>query len=836
MSLRFRKELYLTSSLACLAALAIPTAAVAEDTSPPPAVSTAQAQAAANGGIGEVLVTANKRSESINKVGMPIKAIGEANLEQQHVTSLADLASAVPGLTFTQSEYGTPVYTLRGIGFYDTSLASYPDVSVYLDQAPLPLPVQTELTLFDIQRVEVLEGPQGTLFGNNATGGAINYIANKPTPNFDAGADLTYGNYNTFQADGFVSGPITEKLRGRFAFSTTEGDGWQHSDAQPVSGFVAPAGNDTNANTQAGDVNGKKDQAAVRAIFDWTPTDDLNVEWNINGWHDGSQPQQAQLIQMHPNSGPGSPHSPFPVGSPQFYAYALFNNEPIISGQDATVADWPGGIWAPRADNSLIQSTLRVDYDLTDTIKLTSITDYVNYSRNQRDDGGGSQWLGDSVTQSRGYANSFSQELRAASQGNEPYRWIAGVNYAYDNVYERDSQTFNQTTAGHNYGNFPDSLPVLLGLNPTGIPEIGSSVDSRQDMSNYAVFANGEYDIFQQFTVKGGIRFTQSNRSDNACPEYARGSNLDSPSEITNFLFAVFEHKVPVPNECFTISSTTGLPLPRYENRLDQSNVSWHGGLDWKPMDNVLAYANVSRGFKAGSFPTIPGTSTASQEPVTQEYVTDYEVGAKTQLFDRLLSIDATAFYYDYKDKQLKGRLHDPIFGSLNALVNIPKSTVDGAELAIHARPIPGLDIGAQATYLEAQVTTFTGFNAAGGVVPVNYDHTQVPYTPKWAFTGNVNYEHPINDRLVGFAGAQVNYRSSTTAAIGSPLFYGIPAYATLDLQVGVETSDDKWRFFLWGKNVTNQFYLTNVVSLGDDTVRYTGLPVTFGATVSYRY
>ena len=869
MSLRFRKELYLTSSLACLAALAIPAVAVAEDASPPPVstaqAQTAQAQTAGNGGIGEIVVTANKRSQSINKVGMEIKALGGAELQQQNVTTLADLARAVPGLTYTNSEYGTPVYTLRGIGFYETSLAAYPDVSVYLDQAPLPFPVDTELTLFDVERVEVLEGPQGTLFGNNATGGAINYIANKPTPNFDAGADVSYGNYNTFQADGFVSGPITDKVRARFAFSTTEGDGWQHSDAQPLNPAILAVMQKnwptvpTTPNNQAGNINGAQDKAAVRFIVDWTPTDDLNVEWNLNGWHDGSQPQQPQLVGFKPQFGPAAGQTLVPgqIGKvapgtfasyAPFYnlAYSPFSNEPRAPN-DATVADWPASPgFAPESDNYLVQSTLRVDYDLTDSIKLTSITNYVDYSANYRQEGAGSQWTDSEEAQIRGYANTVSQELRVANTDSGRDRWVAGLNYEYDTVYERDEQTYNESPAAHNYGNAVDSLPVLLGLNTVnGIPVSGNSQDSRQNMSNYAVFANNEYDILDQVTLKGGVRFTQANRSDDACYTYSRGTTYDGFNGQPDSLMRFIQEAIPLfstghlgqllgDDHCFGENATTHVQEPRYTNRLDQDNVSWHGGVDWKPADNILAFANVSRGFKAGSFPTLPGTTDASQEPVTQEYLTDFEVGTKSQFFDRHLSIDATAFYYDYKDKQLKGRLHDPTFGVLNALVNIPKSTVDGAELAVHVRPITGLDIGAQATYLEAQITKFTGFNAAG--IDSNYDHTQVPYTPKWALQGSVSYEHPINDRLIGFTGAQVNYRSSTTTAIGSPAFYSIPAYGTLDLQAGVETSDYKWRFFLWGKNVTNSFYLTNIPELEDSIVRYTGMPVTFGATISYRY
>src|ERR1700722_1325983 len=205
-----KKRLLRAGSLLCLAGLVSP--------------GIASAASKEGDGLEEIVVTANKRSESLDKVGSAIQVLSAATLDQQHVTSLQDLAAAVPGLTFTQSEYGTPVYTLRGVGFYDTSLASYPDVSVYLDQAPLPFPVQTVLTLFDVQRVEVLKGPQGTLFGNNATGGAINYIANKPTTEFAAGTQVSYGRYNTGQIDGFVSGPLSNTLLGRFAFKTQESD------------------------------------------------------------------------------------------------------------------------------------------------------------------------------------------------------------------------------------------------------------------------------------------------------------------------------------------------------------------------------------------------------------------------------------------------------------------------------------------------------------------------------------------------------------------------------------------------------------------------------------
>src|ERR1700677_4700522 len=200
MSTCFTAKMYQAAGLLCLAGIAIPATAFADDATPEATGST-DSRHTDTQGLAEIVVTANKVEEASSKVGLTIQTIGDKALVEQHITTLQDLAEAVPGLTFTETENTTPVYTLRGVGFYETSLAAYPDVSVYLDQAPLPFPTETILTLFDIQRIEVLKGPQGTLFGNNATGGAINYIANKPTADFEAGGDATFGRFNTGQVN-----------------------------------------------------------------------------------------------------------------------------------------------------------------------------------------------------------------------------------------------------------------------------------------------------------------------------------------------------------------------------------------------------------------------------------------------------------------------------------------------------------------------------------------------------------------------------------------------------------------------------------------------------------
>ena len=172
---------------------------------------------AASDNSGDIVVTANKREQSLNKVGLTVTAFSAQQLTERRVNSLQDLAAAIPGLAFAPSANNTPILTLRGVGFNESSLGVYPAVSVYVDQAPLPFPVLASHATFDLERVEVLKGPQGTLFGQNSTGGAINYIAAKPTKEFKAGGDVSYGRFNQIEANAFVSGPLSDTLGARLA-------------------------------------------------------------------------------------------------------------------------------------------------------------------------------------------------------------------------------------------------------------------------------------------------------------------------------------------------------------------------------------------------------------------------------------------------------------------------------------------------------------------------------------------------------------------------------------------------------------------------------------------
>src|SRR5580692_9388656 len=259
--------------LLCVSAIAMIFAAEARasgDAAPPPPSSAPGADLGAN--LEEIVVTAQKRSENINSVGMAITAVSGVTLLEAGVRDTGQLTRIDPSFVYVPSSYGTPVYSIRGVGFYDTALGATPAVTVYLDQVPIPYSIMTNSASMDVERVEILKGPQGTLFGQNATGGAINYIANKPTDYFTTGGDLSVGRFESVDFDSYVSGPIAPTLNARLAVRVDHSGAWQESYTR---------------SDELGDVN----RGYTRLLLDWQPDDRLKAELNVNGGIDRSQTQ-----------------------------------------------------------------------------------------------------------------------------------------------------------------------------------------------------------------------------------------------------------------------------------------------------------------------------------------------------------------------------------------------------------------------------------------------------------------------------------------------------------------------------------------------------------------
>jgi iron complex outermembrane recepter protein len=755
--------------------------------SPPAAIFAEETQPTSGDGsayqLAEVIVTAQKRVQSINSVGMSIEAFSGDQLKNQGIDNIADLVNVVPGLTVQQTPFGAPSYSLRGVGFYESSLGAGPAVATYVDQIGIPYPTLSRLVVFDLERVEVLKGPQGTLYGQNSTGGAINFIAAKPTNKFESGADLSYGRFRTFDGETYVGGPLSDTLKARVAVRTVQSGDWQKSYTRR-------------------DALGSTDQAMGRALLDWDPIDRFHVSLSATAWHDGSDSQAGQLIAITPQVPSGL--------DPRIAAYPL-------SPRNPRAADW-----TPEEDLTLDDTyylfSVRADYALTDQVKLTWITAYQHYkSQDGRD--GDAIALEDSDIAARGSVNSFSQELRLTGS-TDRLKWIVGGNYSHDRIF--DDYILNFTNSSNS------TLPGFAKFN-------FAEAYSNQNVRAYGIFANAEYEIVPRVTFIGGVRY---NSTDN---DFLGGNKdvdgLVAPffNSLSGILCGCATNTPIAPGGDYLLNPANHFQAGPVVNSLVENNVSYHAGVNWKPATSTLLYANISKGYKAGSFPTESGASAAQLAPAVQESVMAYEAGAKMTLVDRKVQFNTAIFQYDYTNKQVRGKAVDPIFGVVEKLVNVPKSRIRGVEADIQATPIRGLTLSVSGDYLDAIITNYPNNIDDFGVAASAAD-TRIPFTPKWQANADGQYEWSLRQSLDAFFGASVNHNGATNAGIGEPALTAIGAYTLLDLRAGVKPIDDHWRLTFWGKNVTNKYFWTNAQRVNDTTFRYAGRPATYGFTLSMKF
>ncbi len=845
-----RLGLYGTGLVALATCLASGAPAQTADAAPADAETQAQAAppepapsqpAAAEADPTEIVVTANKREESLNRVGLSLTAIGAEALAERRITSVQDIAGAVPGLKFAESGTNTPIYTLRGIGFNEESLGVYPSVSVYTDEVPLPFPVLTLRGAFDLERVEALKGPQGTLFGQNATGGAINYIAAKPTSRLRYGADFTYGRFNYMNGNAFVSGPLGQNAGFRLAVSAADSDGWQRSLTRP------------------GDRNGAQKYLAGRLTVTVNPAPNVRLRATVNAWQDKSEPQAAQLIAVRAQNPAavqaGVLAAPFAKLSARSADWTTTANylafvDPFgaAAGTNFDVAALTTPDLSPRSNRKFIQGALRAEIDLGDFATLTSITSYLDFSQNLFSDKDGTAQAVANIGPSDADITSFNQELRVANSGSGPFRWVVGANYEKSKVSENQNLTF---------ANGSSSAPGTLFINTTG-----SLVD--QSIRNYAVFANGEYDVTEKLTVKLGGRYTKSRNRANLC---STGNGDGTVSALFNLLPVLVFGVAPgsfdpiTTGDCYPINDDF-IPGQEFVDTLSENNFSWRAGLDFKPDNRTLFYANISRGYKAGSYPTAAGSDFRSYQPVTQESVTSYEAGFKASLADRMVQFNGAAFYYDYVDKQIRGKIVDPVFDVLDILINVPKSRVLGAEAELTVRPTKGLTLAGSVTYLKSKVLTDDGTrfigptaygNSCGTAMapgPCDFTGSELPFTPEWSYSLDADYRHEIGNGTLSVGGSLRGQSSSVSTLNGRSIQFRtlagdrnnpdidrpfvIPSYAVVDTRVSYEFND-RYKVMVWGKNIFNKYYVTNANHYLDTTVRFAGQPATYGVTLSVK-
>ena len=819
--------------------------------------------------IEEVVVTAQKREQSINDVGMSIDVATGEKLADLGITDTMDLGKVVSGFNTNSNYYGSYVYTLRGIGFQDTALASSNTVSVSLDEVPIPFAAMTDGAILDLQRFEALKGPQGTLFGQNSTGGAINFIANKPTETFEAGVDAQYGRFNEFDITGFVSGPISETLSYRIAARSITSDGHQKSytDGQglgPDPIWVAN-GRSYDIDTKAGD----KDFLNGRLSLQWAPSDRFNALLTVNAWKDESDSLRPQkfgtatlnpintlnpLVANYPNAPKNNRAADWgPCVNATGGSPALVTGATDIDGNPENLNNRILDDCVPAArDNDYWSVSLRADWDVGDNLLLTSITSASEFDRFQGLEADGMIYQ-DYENLQRGDIEVFYQELRLSGGIGDSGTWVAGVNFEHTESFDSFLHTYGISSA------IPTQVITATPLGPIDIY-------SEQETDTWAVFGSVEYPLRDDVFLTVGLRYTDQKRDYRGCANDAGdGTWANISDEIQTVLqlvggFPVIGGALLGPGSCATSGAEpTFHPEPGgYTDELDEDNVSWKVGLNWEANDTSLYWVTVTQGYKSGSFPTVAAAASLQLLPVVQEDLLAYEIGSKLTLMEGRMQFNAAIYYYDYTDKQILGAVPDFVFGSLPALVNVPDSNVKGAEVSIEWYPVDGLRIAPAITYVDSEITgTFRNFDPFFG--PNNPDTKDFsgqpfPNSPELLANLDVEYAWQLANGMTVFVGANLNYQDETkgfffdeckepgVSCTADAFAFEVPrgdtdlvinSRALLDLRAGVEF--DNWRIHAFGRNVGNKHYWDNASHVNDALLRFTGHPRTYGVSVSYR-
>lgn len=852
MHLRNSTCLYFMSGVAALALTQQSASAQDRTASATPGETSAGSQNTTASGkddvFGDIVVTAQKRAQSTQDVGISISAFGGEQLQALGATDVKSVAALVPGFTVAPSARSAPIYTIRGVGFNTPNASSSSPVGIYYDEVSYPYPAMTAGPSFDMERVEILKGPQGTLYGRNTTGGLVNNIAKKPTAENNGYLRIGAGNYGSYNTEGAINGAITDNLNARVSFATERSTkGWQ-------------------VNISDGSRLGEIDRAGARIQLAWKPTSTLSFLLAGNWWRDKSDTQVGQAVLVFPkavnvavtptnaNSVAGT------LDGLGFPGQSIVNQ--AFTPTNASQAKWTtkpflfqgslgGNTYNPvpinnyRKNNELFGLSLRTTWSISPSIDLTSLTAYSHYNQVQGQDIAG--WdIPNAISIDRAKIESFSQELRLTGKTSK-VNWIAGLFYAHDATNENNSnwspvgtnigplrQLAAQTVANQG-GSLKQQQDVLYGFTDW-------SDKIRQKIYTSSVFGQAQYKLTSQFEVTLGARYTRDIAHFSGCTT-DQGDN--SIASVWNVFFRA--NGIPsnvAPGGCVTyngdleavIKSGGALPFPAQElsqQRLSQDNFAGRVGLDFHLDRHSLLYASYTRGFKSGAFPNIDANVATQYAPAKQERVDAFEAGFKLQPITGV-TVNGSAFYYDYKDKQVFGAVPDIVFVYLNRIVNIPKSHLYGFEGEIAVTPFTGLSARVSGTYVKSRIDQYFGFDQYGS--QGDFRGKGFAFTPEVQINGVVSYGFDVgsnfNARLTG-AG---RYTSSQQGDLIDDPYFHINPYTVFDANASLETNDGKYQVSLFVKNITNKYYWTSVQGLQDSVVRFSGMPRTFGGSFTARF
>jgi iron complex outermembrane recepter protein len=710
-----------------------------------------------------VTVTAQRREQAVTEVPIAIIVLEGETLSELSIDTLDDLQLSVPNLQVTQTGIGTQMY-IRGIGTgndpaFEQSVAQLIDGVSYgraqLIRAPF----------FDIERVEVLRGPQSVLFGKNTVAGALSLITAAPTQEFEASATLTWmPEFGDRQAEAVVSGPLSEQLSGRVAVRYAAADG-----------FVS--------NPNRGRDEPNRDDFAIRGTLLYEPTERFDLTLKLEHNRFDALGREIEVVSdVNTVTLPG--------GVPLTYANALAGAGLPGSITDSTLNFVRDANAGEYADNQIFNATLTANYDLGFGT-LTSITGYVDYSRDELAD---LDFTNASILTGlldETY-DQFTQEVRIVSNPDQRLRWIGGA------FYQSSSLTNNDITG---FG------PSIANLGFAPLANVGLQRDYQTDSTAFAVFGELAFDVTERLRVIGGLRWTTEDKDATRQIVATTSPLAFDGTLVTNpVTLAVIQGGLGVALNNPGGGAGHNLNQSRSESRLTPSIT-----VEFDVSDDVMIFAAYKEGFKGGGF-DVRGNRTAFFE-FDDETVESYEAGLRADLLGGRAQFNATAYFAQYSNLQIS-----QFDGTIGFNVgNAGETEISGVDFDGRLAISENLTLAAGASFLDFEYTDFRRGNCAfqqtpngdvvNGVTLCDYTGRRGRFTPEWSSFVRLSYDRQLTDTLALSSVLNAGYTGSHNIHDNLDARGEVDGYTMVDMRVAIGT--DTWQLAVLGRNLLDEEVLT---------------------------
>jgi iron complex outermembrane recepter protein len=810
-----------------------------------------RAQEAANQpALTEIIVTAQKREQNIQDVPISVIALSAQQLKDSGVSDIKDMTALTPGLTVTSTtDENSTTARIRGIGTVGDNPGLESSVGVVIDGVYRPRNGVGFGNLGEIEQIEVLEGPQGELFGKNNDAGVINITTKRPSTTFGATAEITGGNFNDREVSASVTGPVGSISAARLYLSYQRRDGWLDVDTGP------------GPNTD--DRSNNRNEFTTRGQFLVTPSEDVDVLFIGDYSKRNEVCCDAVATDLGPFAGVANAIAGVPALGGRTGAVGI-----AAGGGYQAYSNYP---WGQQVRDMGFSAQLNWNLGFGKLTSITAWRDNTLYAGNDTDyTAVDILWEPDTAANLTDFKQ-FSQELRLAGREG-PLDWLVGL------FFSNETLTSNQTLLAGNdmdlylgglvagaggapnpFAAPPAGLPLLTEL--TGQPpgslfvpgQAGYSDTFRQTSKSFAVYSNETYTITQGLDVTGGFRYThekkdlQSNYNDTdggaGCGQILTSTSPVLPTLTANqdaFLYGY---------GCSVIFNPFFNKLADSQT-LSEDNLSGTIKLAYRFNEQVMTYISFADGYKAGGFnlarvtnpfaPTFLGTlQPVLNTSFPEETVDSYELGIKTTLADNTLRLDAAVFDQQYKDFQL-----NTYTGILFVVSSVPHVESKGAEFNVAwATPLTGLNLSGGVTYAFTNITEFGDSlylfapNTADPNIPRL--NNRLSFAPLWSGVAAANYTVPISSSLQFRASISEKYNSSynTGSDLDPRKIQG--AYGIVNARLGLGAPDNKWAVELWSANLTDKYYYQVAFDAPyqyGQIDSFLGAPRTFGVTARVKF